>query len=643
MELPRALMPWAEWLDLFPTELIAPVGELVRRLDLAIGPLRTPTQPGQGEPNGFDGIARRGDYDRLLLSEWLLADEAPDEFLRRAAMNEHVFLEPARIAPAGARCSVALFDAGPNQLGAPRLAHLAALIVLARRAQAIGAQFQWGLLQEEERNLHSEVTRGSLSHLLKARSLREARDEDVAAWRVQAASLVGVEDCWLIGGKRLQELPSAQGARLLQVADPLEPESQFLNIRITHTASASIQPQSRIPIPHDRNAPSLMFFSEKEPEDKGKAIRLLLPPGDTCARLLREPFHTRVAELRRVKNGRKPVSNLVYVSENRIAARTAPDQIVVFSPPNTPTGNLAKPKLYSCPWHGHVLAVGKVGKGFALITTTQEANQLRITRLGPQSGRALTGTFAWPFPQISPIDAHDALATAYYKQDATGVGCWNLTLNHVQIQVSAGSEPDTLTARVARPNRAFAPVMHGNFLVGPEMAGIRMGLQAQSAYVPGISGGDTDTDIYAEFPTVQTAHYGFGGPLTHPVYGLWALEITPGQWKIVHQDGKGKEARTGMSEEDWGGVVGVVAVPGIEASGCGTSQYAPALVVLDMTDRIIGLQGKGWQRSEPPAAAPIEQITVSPFEPNVAYVTTRGEVVVYSLARQTTLYRLDTE
>ncbi len=141
MELPRALMPWAEWLDLFPAELIAPIGELIRRLDMAIGPLHAKGQPGQDEPNGFDGIARRGDYDRLLLSEWLLADEAPDEFLRRATMNEHVFLEPARIAPAGARCSVALFDAGPNQLGAPRLAHLAALIVLARRAQAIGAQF----------------------------------------------------------------------------------------------------------------------------------------------------------------------------------------------------------------------------------------------------------------------------------------------------------------------------------------------------------------------------------------------------------------------------------------------------------------------------------------------------------------------
>ena len=643
MELPRALMPWTEWLDLFPAELVAPVGELIRRLDLAIGPLHAPGQPGQDEPNGFEGIARRGDYDRLLLSEWLLADEAPDEFLRRAIMNEHVFLQPARIAPGGARCSVALFDAGPNQLGAPRLAHLAALIVLARRAQARGAEFQWGILQAEERLLRPEVTRGNLSHLLKARSLREARDEDVAAWRVQADALVGMEDCWLIGGRRLQSLPASQGARLLQISDPLDPESQFLNVRVTHTTSASARPQPHISIPYDNDSPSPMPFWEKGRgvEGNSRLIRLPLPPGDIGARLLREPFHNHTTELRKVKNGRKPISNLVYISENRLVARAGPDQIVVFFPPDTPTGNLAKPKLYSSHMPGKVLAVGKAGKSVALVTTTEDANQLRIVRVGAQSGRALTGTFAWPFPQISPLDANDALATAYYKLDATGAGCWNLTLNHVQIQVSAGSEADNLAARVIRPNRAFAPVLNGNFLVGPEMAGVRMGLQAQPIMAPGISGGDTE--IYAEFPTAQAAHFGFGGPLAHPVYGLWALEITPGEWKILYQDADAKRGQTEVFVESWEYVAGVVALPGIEPSEHGAYKYAPALVVLDMTRRIVSLRRNGWDRSEPPAAAPITHITVSPFEPNIAYVTAQGEVVVYSLTRKAALYRLDTE
>ncbi len=499
------------------------------------------------------------------------------------------------------------------------------------------------MLQAEERNLRPEVTRGSLSHLLKARSLREARDEDVAAWRVQANFACGSGRLLADRRKRLQGLPAPQGARLLQISDPLDPESQFLHIRIMQTSSASRQPQSGRPTLHIQDSPSPRFFGRR-----GWGLRVtydcpclpaIFAPACCASRFIRN----RVAEMRKVKmaESRSPI----WFISAKTASSPAPPRIrsSCFFRPDTPTGNLAKPKLYSSPLPGNALAVGKVGKGVALMTTTEEADQLRIVRVGAQNGKALTGTFAWPFPQISPMDAHDALATAYYKQDATGMGCWNMTLNHVQIQVSAGSEPDTLTARVVTPNRAFAPVLHGNFLVGPEMTGIRMGLQAQPAYVPGISGGDKGTSIYGEFPTAQTAHYGFGGPLSHPVYGLWALEITPGEWKILHQDENGKEAQTDVFLQQGGSVVGVVAVPGIEASGCGPSQYASALVVLDITGRILGLQGKGWQRWEPPAAAPIAQITASPFEPNVAYVTQHGEVVVYSLTRRTALYRLDTE
>ncbi len=43
-------------------------------------------------PDGYDGIGRRGSYDRLLASEWLIHDELPDEFLRRVVSGEHAFL-----------------------------------------------------------------------------------------------------------------------------------------------------------------------------------------------------------------------------------------------------------------------------------------------------------------------------------------------------------------------------------------------------------------------------------------------------------------------------------------------------------------------------------------------------------------------
>src|SRR5579863_2548513 len=80
IELPRALAPWAEYLDIFPREVVVALGPIVQRLDAAIGPLRLRSRSGQGEPDGIDGLARRGTYERLLLTEWLLADEMPDEF-----------------------------------------------------------------------------------------------------------------------------------------------------------------------------------------------------------------------------------------------------------------------------------------------------------------------------------------------------------------------------------------------------------------------------------------------------------------------------------------------------------------------------------------------------------------------------------
>ena len=53
-------------------------------------------------------------------------------------------------APARGRTLLAVFDAGPGQLGSPRIAQIAVIIALARRADEAGGAFCWGLLQEPE-------------------------------------------------------------------------------------------------------------------------------------------------------------------------------------------------------------------------------------------------------------------------------------------------------------------------------------------------------------------------------------------------------------------------------------------------------------------------------------------------------------
>jgi hypothetical protein len=44
-----------------------------------------------------------------------------------------------------------LFDTGPDRLGRPRIAQLAALVVLARRASAARAELRWGTLHSHGR------------------------------------------------------------------------------------------------------------------------------------------------------------------------------------------------------------------------------------------------------------------------------------------------------------------------------------------------------------------------------------------------------------------------------------------------------------------------------------------------------------
>src|SRR5262245_47625256 len=136
IELPHALRPWSEQLAWLHDDVVGSIGEWLPLLRTLVGPLAIPRSAFAGEPDGFAGLTRRGTYDRLVASEWLLAEELPDEFIRRAVMGEHLFNEVARIEPTGSRTSIALFDAGPDQLGAPRLVHIAMLIVLTVRAAA---------------------------------------------------------------------------------------------------------------------------------------------------------------------------------------------------------------------------------------------------------------------------------------------------------------------------------------------------------------------------------------------------------------------------------------------------------------------------------------------------------------------------
>ena len=152
-ELPPALRPWSASLAFLSVEAALHIGPLVRRLD-ALVRRHDATNAPRGEPDGYGGLTNRGHPERLLLSEWLLAEELPLEFIRRAAQPRaaahRADLPRARSRTPPWRCSA---TAGPDQLGAARLVQLAALIVLHRRAHARGTELRLGALRRARRPL----------------------------------------------------------------------------------------------------------------------------------------------------------------------------------------------------------------------------------------------------------------------------------------------------------------------------------------------------------------------------------------------------------------------------------------------------------------------------------------------------------
>jgi len=275
MQLPESLHPWREWLQWFAPEQLPLFADLLGRLAPTLGPLRGLQQGGVPEPDGLDDLQRRGPYERLLGSEWLLADEAPDEFLRRAAVGEHLFLAPQRRARQASRLIVVLFDAGPLQLGAARLVHIAWLILLARRAEEAGAQLLWGVLQHEPQ-LHAFDSAARLKQLLAARTFSTVSD---AHWQAWCSWLQGapqpIGECWRVG----QRLPAAErrvSSHSVQVSRSLDGSSLSVQVQAAHCRRVSL------PMPDERLALQLLkgqFEGEvvtAAPSAMGSAPRVVL-------------------------------------------------------------------------------------------------------------------------------------------------------------------------------------------------------------------------------------------------------------------------------------------------------------------------------------------------------------------------------
>lgn len=326
--LPRPLAPWAALLALFPRETALALAPLVQRLHVLLGEGRG-APSATGEPDGYDGIARRGTYERLVATEWLLLSEMPDEFLRRVAAGEHSFLELARRPPAGGRHAAVLFDTGPDQLGAPRLAHVAALVVLAARLSRQKGTLSWGVLQDETSTLEQDVSRPRVQALLAARSRRPVARRDVERW-LGSKGAAGLSELWLCGAEDLRPPDERRRASMLIATEVLEPGARRLHVAALAAGSARA----------------------------GQAV-LDMPPERACVQILRDPFATAPSPRVTVSAPLDPAAGLVF-SENgrRLYVRSEKGQLLIFVVPNSPRSPVPPHAVFEPPRGQVVVAAG---------------------------------------------------------------------------------------------------------------------------------------------------------------------------------------------------------------------------------------------------------------------------------------------
>ncbi|MCP3139972.1 hypothetical protein [Pyxidicoccus xibeiensis] len=602
--LPPALRPWASQLSIFPDDLALRLGPYVARLSAALGSLRPRGETDGGEPQGYDGLTRRGTFDRLLVSEWLWALESPDELVRRAAFGELSFLKPSYRQPQGARRTVALLDAGPDQLGAPRIAHLALLIVLSRRAEAAGAAFSWAVLQSEPaKGAFSEVTPGTVRTWLSARSLEPPTSEGLAAWRKALSLDAAPEDAWLVGDARLSRLPGATGLSRVEVTEPLAADARRLVVEV--------RPASRA----------------------ARSVVLDLPPPDDCVRLLREPFPvTRAATPVAVPKTAALDSFSFSADGRRLLLFHKDGSVGAMAIPHSVRATVPKVRRVTLHASQPVVGVGWRHTGGLLV--------LAETSAPGGTGYLLHGHLrdASPFgPSKEFFKSRD--------RDAK------------PIRPLKGQPPDRLLSFVDDSNRErvlLAGRGESLFLIEEDRSMRRIDVSRVETHViaaaevnrkvvfvtRGVpsdpSGASRETwlgvvekDCVRHIPLGSegnVAYFGYASERAHPIVGLLGLRQRPGLWRLFRGDsGENVQLPVGM-----------------RAVGVGSCREVPGgagLLALDSDERTFWLISATGQVKVAVAREPVVHAEASHALPLLGWLMKGGGMVLWNLAEGAILYQ----
>ena len=269
----------------------------------------------------------------------------PDEFLRRAANGELLLMGPEPTNSETSLRSVALFDAGPAQLGEPRLAHLALFILLARRAELAGAEFRWGILQEPG-VLYEEQGVQGVRRLLGARTRAVLDAAGLEEWNATLGNTAF--DCWLVGDEASPSPAPAHSRVLVR-------RSWFAQELAVELVTRRANRNVTLPLPAPADGVRLL----RRPFDKSPGANLMSSEAHS---LKRAPMFGSMKEW--------------------LALGMVDGGMMVYRLPESPNARAGRPRKLRKPAHlDAIVAAGLIQKSFGTVTLHEGALHLQVFRV----------------------------------------------------------------------------------------------------------------------------------------------------------------------------------------------------------------------------------------------------------------------
>jgi hypothetical protein len=470
---------------------------------------------------------------------------------------------------------VALFDAGPMQLGAPRIVHLAALIVLFHRAERAATRFSWGILQRPDEALIDGLTAANVRRLLGARTARLAEPAHLVGWQTALALAPG-DELWLVGDDDLE----TAGLPHLAVREELAVSERQVRVSL-------------------RRGPG-----------RATELHLSLPAHAESARLLRDPYEVVVAARSRSRLSAPPASNPLFSADGRrILVRTSRGGVDSLAIPNSPRQPPGPTSRFQPVAGEEVVAAGSWGRALVVVVVDRKASTVGLVTLGKNGGLRDAQRFG-------PLPVEDL-----------PVGGPRLGQCH-RAQHSAGD----LFVFTDGGQRAFFLWQQG-LTAGPTVEAL-ISQHGKPAYVA--SGGDPARRRLWEWASEKLAADGAPidsfvpiGPSMPPrADGSAFFGHSEGRYALVfseadsmwhsHRCGKDGGWRSDLLQ----------AFDGDEVVGTMSPDHDSALIVLDRARRTLSTVKRSGGRSLPPSTSAITYATVATGHPMLAYVNTGQELVV---------------